>query len=194
MYSLILDTTYKKLLVALANENVVIDKIEYDAWQQQSEYTIQEIENILKNNNISPKDINEILATNGPGSYTGVRIALTIAKIYCLALNIPCYVFSSLEVLQEENKTSICLINARSNRSYIGVYSNKDIILSDQVMKNEDVIKYIEKHRDFAICGELSYLGLNDNYQDLAKNMIRLKDDKYKISDILKLKAVYLKD
>ena len=41
MYSLILDTTYKKLLVALANENGVFDKIEYDAWQQQSEYTIQ---------------------------------------------------------------------------------------------------------------------------------------------------------
>lgn len=194
MYTLILDSTYKDLCVGLAKDNILIDSIIYEAWQKQSEYMVEEIQNILKQNNVDPKEINEVIVTNGPGSYTGVRIALTIAKIYCYCLKIPCYVLSSLKVLQKINKTSICIINARSNRSYIGVYKNNEVLLNDMIMKNEDVLNYIDKHKEYALCGDLLFLGLEGQKENIINNMLSLKNDKNKIDDIFNLKAIYLKD
>ena len=187
MYSLILDSSYKDLVVGIAKDNVVIENINYECFQRQSELMIVEIENALKRNNINPKEINEVLVALGPGSYTGVRIALTIAKVYC-------YAFSSLKVLQNYSKPSICLINARSSRSYVGVYDKNNCLIPDQVMKNEDVIKYIENHRDFAICGDTDYLEIEGYKANIPSNMVALKNEDVLVKDIMALKAVYLKD
>lgn len=195
MLSLLLDSANKELLVALYKDDKKIDEIRYEAWQRQSELMIPELDEILKRNEIDPKTIDEIVVTQGPGSYTGVRIALTIAKIYALSLNIPCYAISSLGVLTDENKTSICLINARSNRSYFGVYeANGNVLIEDKVLPNKEVLDYIEEHKDFAICGDVTYLGLENQESDIAKNMMSLKNESNKVQNILTLKAVYLKD
>ena len=194
MLSLILDSANKELGVALAQDGTLLDEIRYEARQRQSELMIPEIENIFKKNHVNPKDVGEILVTVGPGSYTGVRIALTIAKVYGYALNIPVYAFSSLEVLADLEKPSICLINARSNRSYFAVYEKGNAIVNDQVLTNDEVIKYVSEHKDYVICGETSYLDLVSENSDVLKNMLALKNDSYKVENILKLKAVYLKD
>ena len=195
MLSLLLDSANKELLVALYKDDKKIDEIRYEAWQRQSELMIPELDKILKRNEIDPKTIDEIVVTQGPGSYTGVRIALTIAKIYALSLNIPCYAISSLGVLKDENKTSICLTNARSNRSYFGVYeANGNVLIEDKVLPNKEVLDYIEEHKDFAICGDVTYLGLENQESDIAKNMMSLKNESNKVQNILTLKAVYLKD
>ena len=125
MYSLLLDSADKYLGIGIALNNEIIDKVYFEAWQRQSELMVPELEKILKKNNIDPKSINEIIVTVGPGSYTGVRIALTIAKIYAYSLNIKCYAISSLNILMNSNKPSICLMNARSNRSYFSDYDDK---------------------------------------------------------------------
>ena len=177
MYSLMLDSSYKDLGVGIAKDNVVIENINYECFQRQSELMIVEIENALKRNNINPKEINEVLVALGPGSYTGVRIALTIAKVYCYALKIPCYAFSSLKVLQNYSKPSICLINARSSRSYVGVYDKNNCLIPDQVMKNEDVIKYIENHNNLKDTNILwiEELGVNEKYrrQGIGSRLIK---------------------
>lgn len=194
MLSLILDSASKELGVALARENEIIDEIKYDAWQKQSELMIPEIDKIFKRNNINPKNIDEILVSQGPGSYTGVRIALTIAKVYAYALDIPVYAFSSLNILENSEKPSICLINARGNRSYFAVYDNDKVIEKDRVLSNAEVLDYVEKHPEFVICGDASYIDVVSEQNDVLKNMLRLKSEKYKVENILSLKAVYLKD
>ena len=194
MISLILDSSNVYLNVGLAINNKLVDKISYEAWQKQSEYMIPEIHNILSRNKIDPKNVNEILVTIGPGSYTGVRIALTIAKVYGYSLNIPVYTFSSLEVLEVKDKYSICLENARSKRSYIGVYFNKEVILKDQVLTNTEVLEYISKHQEYALCGDLEYLNLSSSPSDIFNTMLYLKNESKRVLDIKALKAIYLKD
>lgn len=194
MLSLILDSANKELGVALAKDNEIIDEIKYDAWQKQSELMIPEIEKIFKRNSISPKDVNEILVSQGPGSYTGVRIALTIAKVYAYALNLPIYAFSSLNILENPEKTSICLINAKGNRSYFAVYDKEKAIVDDKVLTNNEVIEYVNSHPEYVICGDASYIDIVSEKHDVLKNMLRLKSDKYLVSNVLSLKAVYLKD
>lgn len=206
MYTLLLDSSNKLLVVGLAKDNKVIDYIIYEAWQKQSEYMINEINNIFTRNNIDPKEVNEIIVTKGPGSYTGLRIALTIAKIYGYILNIPVYALSSLEILldsKEDNINTICLMNARSSRSYIGIYSsNKEVLLEDKVLTNEEVKTLIKNNATYKVSGDISYLNLdldNTNYYDLSNldllnNMLYLKDESNKVENILTLKAIYLKD
>lgn len=194
MITLLLDSSNTLLVVGLAKDNKIIDSIIYEAWQKQSEYMILEINNILKRNEIDPKEVNEIIVTKGPGSYTGLRIALTIAKIYGYSLSIPVYAISSLQVLESHGHNSICLMNARSKRSYFGLYEGNKCLIEDKVLTNEEVLSFINEHKDYKVCGELDYLNLTSAPYDILKNMISLKSEETKIKDILTLKAIYLKD
>ncbi len=194
MYTLLLDSSNIELIVGLAKDDKVIDEIRYNAWQKQSEFMVSEIDKVLKRNNIDPKNINEIVVSYGPGSYTGLRIALTIAKIYSLSLNIPLYKLSSLQILEKKDEISICLMNARSNRSYIGIYKNKECLLTDRVLLNEEVLNIIKENPNYKICGEVSYLNLTSEVSDTINNMLYLKDNSNKVEDVLSLKALYLKD
>lgn len=193
MISLCLDSSYQDYVVGLAENGEILSFRQEEAWQRQSEMMIPAIDAVLKETSIDPKEVDEIIVTQGPGSYTGVRIALTIAKVYAKALEIPCYVMSSLMVLEDINHPSICLMNARSGRSYIGVYDRSQCILQDQVMKNDDVLKFIEDHREYVLCGELDYLGIKGYVcKNVALNMLELKKETMKVKNILALKAVYL--
>lgn len=193
MYDLILDSSNSELLIAVAKDNNIIDRIEYEAWQRQSELMTFELDKLLKRNNIDKKDIDSILLPIGPGSYTGIRISLTIGKIFAYALNIKIYPFSSLQILKTIKKPSICLINARSGRSYIGVYDDENIILKDTILKNEEVIEYINNHPNYDVCGDVKYLNLNGKTNDKVLNMLTLKQY-IKPLDSFHIKPVYLKD
>ena len=193
MIDLLLDSSNIDLSVGIARDNKVIDYVSYEAWQSQSEYMIQEIDKLLTKHNISRNDLSSVIVNIGPGSYTGIRISLTIAKVTCLALGIPLYALSSLRALQKDNEPSICLMNARSNRSYIGVYE-KECLLKDQVMTNEEVKTYIASHPDYVVCGDTIYLGIDGYKNNIIEEMLLHKEEATKYEDSLGVKPVYLKD
>ena len=193
MIDLLLDSSNFDLSVGLSKDGVLLDYTSYEAWQCQSEYMIQEIDKLLTKHNVTRNDLSSVIVTIGPGSYTGIRISLTIAKVTCLALNIPMYTLSSLRALQKDKEPSICLMNARSNRSYIGVYK-EDTILLDQVMTNDEVKNYIASHPDFTICGNTDYFGISGYKNNIILEMLTLKDKATKYDDPLGVKPIYLKD
>ncbi len=194
MYSVLIDTSNTDLAVGLAKDHVLVDEIEYEAWQKQSEFLVAELDKIFKKNRISRKDVSEVIASKGPGSYTGVRIALTVAKVMAFALKVPLYLVSSLEVEKTVGKPTICLMNARSKRSYIGVYQEERILLPDQIMNNDDVLKYIESHKEYAVSGDTEYLGIKALDVDVIGNLIHADIERNLIKDPITAKPVYLKD
>ena len=194
MISLILDSSFKHLNVGVKTDNNFY-KISYEAFQKQSEYMISEINNIFINNNLNFDDVSEIIVTIGPGSYTGLRIALTIAKVYAHLVKCPVYTVSSLQMLANLNKASICLMNARSNRSFIGIYDKENTILKDQILTNDEVSNILLKYPEYEICGDVEYLNINSTFNaDLLENIYKLKNESNKVTDIFSLKALYLKD
>ena len=193
MVTVLLDSSNTNLSVGIARDNLLLESISYEAWQRQSEYMIPELNKLLDKYNVKKEEIGEVIVAKGPGSYTGVRIAITIAKTIAVALNTKLYAVSSLRVQKDGTCPSICLINARSGRSYIGVYENKNTILKDQIMKNEDVMAYIAAHPDFSVCGDAKYLGVEGKEPDNIKEMLDLKDSLESINP-LSLKPVYMKD
>jgi len=194
MKGILIDTSDKFLSVGLVIDNTIVDEISYEAWQRQSERLIVEIDTLLKRNKVTRSDLSFVCATKGPGSYTGVRIALTVAKVMAFALGIKLYLVSSLEALKLPSAPSIALMNARANRSYIGVYNGKDVLLSDRAMNNNEVFSYIEKHPDYSLVGDLSYLGLESKNVKTLQNLLLLSDESHLVSDVLGAKPTYLKD
>ena len=192
-YYLLLDSSNTSLTVALCTDKL-IESISYEAWQSQSEHMIPEINNLLTKYSVDRNDIEGVMVSIGPGSYTGVRIALTIAKTMVSALKNKLYTVSSLQILKDGSKPSICLINARSDRSYIGVYQNEKCLLKDQIMTNDEVKQYIAKHPDYSICGSTKYLQIDGHNADIAKEMFSLLPYLKPSEEPRGVKPVYLKD
>lgn len=194
MYTVLLDSSNVNLSVGLAKENVLIKETSYEAWQRQSEYMIVELNKLLEEENVSYKDIDSIIVSVGPGSYTGVRIAITIAKTMSIACNAKIYPVSSLRILKDDKNPSICLINARSNRSYVGIYEDDKCIISDCIWQNEQVKKYIEENPNVSVCGNTKYLGIEGKENSVLKQMISLKEKITPLENNLTLKPVYMSD
>lgn len=193
MITILLDSSNTNLSVGIAKDNLLLESISYEAWQQQSEHMIPELSKLLDKYGVNKNDIEEVVVAMGPGSYTGVRIAITIAKTIAVALNTKLYPVSSLRVLKDGDVPSICLINARSGRSYFGVFKGNDIIIGDRIMKNDEVLAYIAEHPGYSVCGDTKYLGLEGIQTNNIQEMLNLKEA---LSDVnpLSLKPVYMKD
>ena len=80
MVTVLLDSSNTNLSVGVARDNLLLESISYEAWQRQSEYMIPDLNKLLDKYGISKDEIGEVIVAKGPGSYTGVRIAITIAK------------------------------------------------------------------------------------------------------------------
>ena len=192
MYQLLLDSSNIFLSVGLAKDGKVFDKISYEAWQRQSEMMVTEVDNILKRNNIDKSELDGVVVGIGPGSYTGVRIGVTIAKTVAYALHIKLYAKSSLSLLKRREIPTICVFNARSGRSYFAVYEGKKQLEKDSVLENEKVLEYIKSHPDYLVNGETTQLGLESGEYDIIENLADFNQSEE--VDPFRLNPVYLKD
>ena len=144
MVVLFIDTCNKELAVGLSKDDKLIYKKEYDAFKRQSEVLAKEIVECFKACNVEAKDIDKVVVTNGPGSYTGIRIGLTFAKVFTSVLNKELVLVSSLRALAGNKENTISLIDARSKRAYYGVYNKGKCLKEDTVdfLTNIDVSGY----------------------------------------------------
>ena len=127
MINLFVDTSYKSLFLALLKDETIIDKIQIMSEFNFSETMIPMLNDLLKKNNISVKDIDKIFVVVGPGSFTGIRIGLTACKVLSYVLNIPIVPISSLQFMattKVDTKYIIPIIDARHNMVFGGVYDN----------------------------------------------------------------------
>lgn len=193
MYQLLLDSSNVFLSVGISKNGQVIDRIYYEAWQRQSEMMVTEVDNILKRNNIKKEELDAVVVGIGPGSYTGVRIGVTIAKTIAYALKIKIYAKSSLSLLKDDAKPTICLFNARSGRSYFAVYEGNKIIERDCVKTNEEVLIYIKDHPNYVVNGDTYQLALESGKFDIIQNLANYNEDEL-VENVFTLNPVYLKE
>ncbi len=126
MISLFLDTCNQSIIIGLLKDSKLIDSINFINDNNLSEKLIPSIKDIFDKNNIGIKSLNNIYISVGPGSFTGIRIGVTVAKTIAWALNIKIIPLSSLEVLASScNSSYICpVIDARRGYVYAGLYDN----------------------------------------------------------------------
>ena len=149
MYSLFLDTHDKKVTIILFKDGKVIDHFELISNNKHSVITLPAIKNILENNNLLVKDLNEVIVVNGPGSFTGERIAVTIAKTMAFALNIPIKVIDSLSVMAINiNSDDKYVAISDRNGAFVGHFDKNNSILEPFVyLSTSDFLLYSQKYK-----------------------------------------------
>ena len=170
-YKLIIDTSNRMLSVGIADDYKVIYKKQYEAWQRQSEFTIKEIDIALKSLKILPSSLDEIIVGKGPGSYTGIRIALTIGKVMSYALNIPLKTISSLQTLCGLLPKCMAIIDARSDRTYVGIYDKGKAIIKDSIQYLSDIPNIANENGIVNFVGEVNLIGKEVKDIDIVENM-----------------------
>lgn len=131
MITLCLDTSYRHLAIALLKENTIIDCYEEICERKQSEHIFPILINLLQKNQISPENIDEMVITKGPGSYTGIRIAMTIAKIFGSLQNKKIYTVSTLQLYKAYD---VSIIDAKGGKLFVG-HENDECLLIEDVKK-----------------------------------------------------------
>ena len=155
MITLFIDTSNQDVSIALLKDGKIINKITKSIPNEHSKYAVSYIDEVLKKSEITPKEVQSIMVVNGPGSFTGVRIGLTIAKVYALLNNIKVTLISSLKCLaigNNKNKYILSLINARNDNYYIGFYDNNyNDVVNEHFGNIEEVNDIINKYNDVLV-------------------------------------------
>lgn len=165
MKILAFDTTNSTLSVALLEDQKILSKNTIFESGKQSELLIPEIEKILTENNIWYQDLDLIAATNGPGSFTGVRIGLTVAKSLKIATNKPLILINALEAIAFKHRNYsgkiFVAIDAKMDEFFIASFESKneklEPILESQLIKQEDIKNFLPKE-NFLLCGSAKNL------------------------------------
>lgn len=194
MYKLYLDTSTKFLCVGITKNDDIVYEYQGLAEKKQSELTIPEIKKALDFVNITLKNIKEIIVTIGPGSFTGIRIGMCIAKTLASANNIPLKAISSLNCYASNNK-EIVVLDAKAKRCYVGIYDNHVPVVDECVMTNEDIIILKEKYQGFEFVLDAHLFGKEDVIPDsILTNMIAVEKNYDYVTNVDALVPLYLKD
>lgn len=181
---LYIDTSSNFLYTGIVEKNRIICEIKKEYGHTLSEYALPEIVSMFENNKIEPNQITKIIVVDGPGSFTGIRIGITIAKVYAWSLNIPITTITSLEAMMlsnKENKIKVPIIDARRGFVFAAIYnSDNQEMLSPQHIKLTDLMKKLE-NKDYIFI-------TNDEIEEID-NKVTYNPDIQKIVDYVKDKA-----
>ena len=162
MRILFIDTSCEDVSIAIISDRKILSSIVKTIPNAHSIYTVDFIDKVMKNASLTPKDIDKILVVTGPGSFTGVRIGVTIAKTYAYLQNIDIIGVSALKMLSLSTEHDYCLslINANHNNYYLGLYDkNNNEIIEEQFNSKEKVLELINKYNPTIVSNQNITLG-----------------------------------
>lgn len=130
-YILNIHTATEEAIVNICDGKKVLATLYNNDPKQHASFLHTAIKEILAGEKITPKDLNAVGVTRGPGSYTGIRVGLATAKGLCFALNIPLITYNTLEVmaytmiseLQDTNALYCPMIDARRMEVFTAIYN-----------------------------------------------------------------------
>ena len=148
MISLFLDTSSSRLIIGLYKDKKEILLENIPSNNDLSRKVLDHIKKNLDNVNIPISKIDEIYVVTGPGSFTGIRVGVTIAKTLAYTLNKTIYEVSELKVMastKTDKKIIVPYIDARRGYVYAGIYNNNlKVFMKDQYILKEELINILK--------------------------------------------------
>lgn len=163
MIYLFIDTSISYPTISLINDNKVLFEFHDEIKSDMSSKILPIIDDALTNNNLSLNLVDKLFVVTGPGSFTGLRIGVTIAKTIAWALNKKIIPLSSLEYMASTNtdkKYVVPMIDARRGNVFAGIYDNNlKLVKKDSLTNLDDLLKDINDDQ-YAL---LSYDSINNS-------------------------------
>ena len=157
MNSLIIDTSTKYLYIALVKDDVVLSEKIFEGSKNHAGNSVYQIDLLLKEFNLKTSDLDNVYCGYGPGSYTGVRISVTIAKMLSSFLDVNLYKVSSLFLAGSgyDNKNVAVMFDARRGNSFCGCYGENYI--EDKLRSNEEFLNLVNSYDDLIVVNESNF-------------------------------------
>ena len=190
-----IDTSINTTYVCLAKDETILQFYFSDDQKSNASNLHTAIADLLQKENLTPKNLDAVAVTIGPGSYTGLRIGLATAKGLCYALNIPLITIGTLEMMahyaiQENNGEDYLycpMIDARRMEVFAAIY-DKNL---HEIQKPQALIIDLQTFAEILQETKILFLGNGINkYENINiySNATFLKDDNfYKYLNIISL-------
>ena len=218
-----IDTSTEVCSVALANDGIVIHSRENLTGQNHAMLLTVYINELLAESNLRPEQLDAVAISGGPGSYTGLRIGVSVAKGICYSLQLPLITITSLEsmahhaiqnrgnfnITETENILFCPMIDARRMEVYTAFYDitvNQIRGIQADIIDHQSYMTYLENNtivffgNGATKCREAithpKAIFLNDIITS-AKNMVSLAEYSFGLKnfvDVAYYEPFYLKD
>ncbi len=166
MVELAFDASAKSASVCIIKGEEYLSSLSIENGNTHSEELMALMDKLFMQENIDITDVKNIYVANGPGSFTGIRIALSIAKGLAHAVDAPLYPVSTLEALSYHGKDFeglVCpIMDARRSRVYTAIYDGfgGDVLLEPSALAFDellDILKSYDKKVLFVGDGIVAY-------------------------------------
>ena len=174
MKTLCLDSAHKHLIIGLYEDDKLVAGCVNEAWKKQSETIFPELIRLMEEAGWQSEDIDEVVITDGPGSYTGVRIAMCVAKVLCTRMQLPLYAISSLQLYAGLDENAFVMLDARSNRAYTGVLSDGSFTGEEMILTLDDIKEKLAS-QSYHIYGDAYLIDKKAEEPDFLRNFIALR-------------------
>ena len=174
MINLLIDSSRRNLELALTCQDKIIEKIITESYGKHSNYLLNTLNDILNKNDLSIYEVDNIIVLNGPGSFTGVRVGVTISKVIAWTLSKKLYEISTLDALSihADDEVVISVFFDKKDSSYVGIYENDEI--NDYMMLDDERLNI--KNKNITIVSYDNNLFVESLKEKLEnKNTVRIK-------------------
>ncbi len=152
MNRLIVDSSTKTLYIALVSNNTLLEEMYIEGRSDHAINIVSKIDEILKKHSLNIKSLDGIYCGVGPGSYTGVRMAVVVGKMVATNTNVKLYKFSSLFLISSGYSGKVLpYIDARRGNSFNALYDEMNLIVEEALRPTKE---FIENNKDYKAISE----------------------------------------
>ena len=164
MYTLFIDTHDKNVLMILYKDGKIINKENLETKNKHSEVAMPTIDKLLKDVNVDVSELGNVIVVNGPGSFTGVRIGVTIAKTYGYLINkyiTPVSSLKSLAISSNQKDVVMSVISANRNNYYVGIYDSQyNELIEEQFVNASRLLELMNEYKPYIVSNDFNVLGV----------------------------------
>lgn len=185
MITLYIDTSSSYLYTGIIKDSKLIIEKKEELGHSLSEVALVKIIDMFNENQLTARDINKIMVVNGPGSFTGIRVGLTIAKVFAWSLNIPISTITSLEAMAtsiNSNELKVPIIDAGKGYVYAAIYDGDREIFKPSYININNLYNKIYKKCIFVTNDEIDLNGEKCAYNPNILRIVNKFVDKSNIN------------
>lgn len=176
MKILYIDTSSSYLYAGIVVDDKLLCEVKREFGHNLSEEAMPEIAKLFTNSDLKARDIDKIIVVNGPGSFTGIRIGITIAKVFAWSLNIPITTILSLEAMMLSSNSKgirVPMINARRGYVFGAIYNNNNLaIIEPQHIKITELLKKLSNKEYTVITND--EFEIHENIEPYNPNILKI--------------------
>lgn len=190
MVSLIVEASNGVCSIACFENKTVLAEKNFVCSNNLSAVILEEIDNCLKEANKKKTDLTEIISSEGPGSYTAIRVVAAVCKTLAYTLKIKLKKVSSLKLQAllefDSNKLLVPFIDARRTNVFGAVYKNEDgklvEVFEEGYYSLEEINNFLSLQNEEYVYISKDIVKLNDYLLDGSKN-----DEMVRAANIIKI-------